>query len=153
MAKRNKHKTTLDTLIDFTDNPCVFDLDMEAHKLIYTKEFYYQMNILLEQGKSAREAYDALGFDSSRLGVDRANACARRAREMAAERKGREPLPSDFDGSIPVAEMTGLSAEEMRAYAIAREQYLQDVIELQKKIDAMLEEEPFLLNLPQKSNQ
>lgn len=148
---RNNKKTDIDVLIPFTDNEYVADLDFKHNKLKYTKEFYFQMNKLLEEGKSAAEAYDALGFDTKILGRDRANAAATRARELAKGRKARSVTPKDFDGSKPIEEMGDLTPEEFKAYAQAREIYLLTLLDYQKKIDAFLEENPYLLNTEETS--
>jgi len=126
-------------VIAAADNEFIADLDIKTMKLTYTKDFYVVMNKLLKNGKTAVEAYEALGFDTKKLGVDRAYAAAQRAKKLGAK-KGYTVDPSSYDGSVPRDKMGELTAEEELAYQQARIIYLEKFIEFQKKLPSLLEE-------------
>lgn len=142
MAKKKnqkKHETEIDALIEATENEFVDDLDLGKKKLIYSKDFYVCLHKQLQAGKSNVEAYEALGFDTKKLGTDRAHAACRRALEMAKDDKFAID-PSSYDGSVPREMMGELTPEEELAYLKARNMWLERVIEFQKKLPSELEE-------------
>lgn len=126
-------------VIAATENEFVADLDIKTMKLTYTKDFYIVMHKLLKNGKTAIEAYEALGFDTKKLGVDRAYAAAQRAKKLGAK-KNYTIDPSSYDGSVSREMMGELTAEEELAYQQARIIYLEKFIEFQKKLPSLLEE-------------
>lgn len=135
--KRTKIKD--EDVIAATENVFVADLDIKTMKLTYTKDFYVVMHKLLKNGKTAVEAYEALGFDTKKLGVDRAYAAAQRAKKLGAK-NGYTVDPSSYDGSVPREKMGELTSEEEIAYQQARIIYLEKFIEFQKKLPSLLEE-------------
>lgn len=142
MAKKKKHKkplTEIDYLIAATENEFVDDLDLDAKKLIYSKDFYVCLYKQLQAGKSHIEAYEALGFDTKKLGTDRAYAACRRALEMGKNDKFTID-PSSYDGSVPREMMGELTPEEEIAYLKARNTWLEYALEFQKKLPSLLAE-------------
>lgn len=141
MATKNKaKKLSFEEFITmFDENEFVDELEPKTQKITYSKSFYIVMAKLMKNGKSAVEAYEACGFDVSRLGEDRAYAAARKAKKMAS-RPDYGLDPGDYDGSVPREMMGDLTPEELAAYNQARVYYLERVIELQKKIPSILEE-------------
>ena len=137
--KKQYHHTDIQDLIAATENEFVSDLDLKTQRLSYTKDFYVCLYKLLKQGKSHVEAYEALGFDTNKLGKDRAHAAAKRALDMAKNDKFTVD-PSSYDGSVPREMMGELTPEEEIAYLKARTSYLENVIEFQKKMPSILEE-------------
>lgn len=55
--------------------------DIQAGKLVYTKQFYIDLLAFLNNNFTAVEAYQHLGFDVAELGEDRAKSAASRARK------------------------------------------------------------------------
>lgn len=133
-------KVDINDLITATENEFVADLDLHRGKLTYTKDFYIALAKKLDEGLSSVEAYEALGFDTKKLGRDRAYAAANHAKELVRE-KGYTIDPSNYDGSIAREAMGNLSPEEELAYLKARNMYLESLVELQKKMPSILEEE------------
>jgi len=141
MATKNKaKKLSFEEFITmFDDNEFVDELEPKTQKITYSKSLYIVMAKLMKNGKSAVEAYEACGFDVSRLGEDRAYAAARKAKKMAS-RPDYGLDPGDYDGSVPREMMGDLTPEELAAYNQARVYYLERVVELQKKLPSILEE-------------
>ena len=137
--KHKRHNTEINDLIAATGNEFVEELDLDKKKLIYSKDFYVCLYKQLQAGKSNVEAYEALGFDTKKLGTDRAHAACRRALEMAKDDKFAID-PSSYDGSAPREMMGELTPEEEIAYLKARNMWLESIIEYQKKLPSELEE-------------
>ena len=126
-------------IIEAGDNDFVEDLDLESKKLHYSKNFYVAMYKLLEEEKmSPIEAYESLGFDTKKLGKNRAYRAAKQARKLG-KKKGYTIDPSSYDGSVPRDKMGEMTPEEELAYQQARIIYLEKFIEFQKKIPSLLE--------------
>lgn len=122
------------------DNGMITDLP-ENGRLVYTHDFYVAMYKKLEAGMGSVEAYESLGFDTKVTGVERAYQAAKRAREKAASNKLYTVDPSSYDGSIPpeqMIEMANLTGEELIAYLQARNYYLEELVEAQKKTRSVL---------------
>lgn len=119
------------------ENDFVDDVDTTNMKFIYSKDFYVVMAKLLKNGKSPVEAYEALGFDTSIVGKNRAYMAAQRSLEKA-KKENYGISPGDYDGSIEREKMGDLSPEEELAYYKARSLYLEKVVEFQKKIPQIL---------------
>lgn len=134
-----KVKVKEEDIIAATNNIFVADYDIHTKKLAYTKDFYVVMNKLLKNGKTAVEAYESLGFDTKKLGTDRAYAAAQRAKKLG-KKKDYMISPSSYDGSVPREKMGELTTEEELAYQKARIAYLEKMVEFQKKIPSLLEE-------------
>ena len=95
---------------------------------------------LLKNGKSPIEAYTALGFDTTIVGENRAYKAAQKAKKLASKPNyGIDPL--DYDGSIERSKMGTMTKEEEAAYLKARVLYLEKVVEFQKKIPSILEQD------------
>ncbi|MBQ6499838.1 MAG: hypothetical protein IJI87_00440 [Mogibacterium sp.] len=122
------------------DNGMITDLP-ENGRLVYTHDFYVAMYKKLESGMGSVEAYESLGFDTKVTGAEKAYQAAKRAREKAAANKLYTVDPSSYDGSIPpeqMMEMANLSNEELIAYLKARNYYLEELVEAQKKTQSVL---------------
>jgi len=122
------------------DNGMITDLRKNG-RLAYTHDFYVAMYKKLESGMSSVEAYESLGFDTKVTGVERAYQAAKRAREKAAANKLYTVDPASYDGSIPpeqMMEMANLDQDEMIAYLQARNFYLEELVEAQKKTQSVL---------------
>lgn len=130
-------KVNMEALFKATDNEFVEDL--KGTKLIYTRDFYIALHKKLESGMSAVDAYKALGFDVEALGKDRAYAAAQRAKAMNITDEYLVD-PSNYDGSAPREMMGDLTPAEELAYLKARNLFLEEVVELQKKMPSELEE-------------
>ena len=120
-----------------TDNDFVEDLN--GSRLIYTKDFYIALHKKLEAGMGAVEAYKSLGFDVNALGKERAYAAAQRAKAMEIDDMYTID-PSNYDGSATREMMGDLTLQEELAYLKARNIYLEELVELQKKMPSELEE-------------
>lgn len=123
----------------FLDNP--FLKDFHGNNIIYTKDFYIAMyKKISEEHMTYVEAYNSLGFDTLILGTDRANAAGKRAMRMAEERRLFVVDPSSYEGSVPREAMGTMSPEEELAYLKARNAYLEELVEAQKKVPFELAE-------------
>lgn len=130
-------RATNQTLIDASDN--IFVEDINGNNFVYAKDFYIALYKKLESGLSPVAAYEALGFDTSKLGKNRAFSAARRAKELGS-RNGFTIDPGNYDGSVSRDQMGELNKDEELAYMKARTLYLESMLELQKKIPSILEE-------------
>lgn len=103
----------------------------------YSKDFYMAMHKEISKGLSYVQAYEALGFPVKELGTDRANACGKRAEQLAREGKLNYVDPSSYDGRVPLKEMQEylgkMSLEEQNAYLTARTIWLETAQEVKKK--------------------
>lgn len=149
MSKDNKTKIPVtdahdvelppDELVPFLDNP--FMADFHGNTIVYSKDFYVAMyKKIHDEGMTYVQAYNALGFDTKILGQNRANSAGKRVMKMADENKLFTVDPSSYDGSVPMEEMGELAPEEKMAYLVARNAYLEELVEAQKKIPFELEE-------------
>jgi hypothetical protein len=128
-----------DEIVPFLDNP--FLDTFHGHTIVYHKEFYVAMyKKIHDEGMTYVEAYNALGFDTKILGENRANSAGKRVMQMARENKLFTIDPSNYDGSVPREEMGNLAPEEEIAYLKARNMYLEELVEAQKKIPSLLAE-------------
>ena len=128
-----------DEIVPFLDNP--FLDTFHGHTIVYHKEFYVAMYKKIHEEKMTYvEAYNALGFDTKILGENRANSAGKRVMQMARENKLFTVDPSNYDGSVPREEMGDLAPEEEIAYLKARNMYLEELVEAQKKIPSLLAE-------------
>ena len=126
-------------ILPFLDNE--FVSDFEGDKFIYTKDFDIALyKKIHDEGMTYVEAYNALGFDTKVLGEDRANAAGKRVMKKAEENKLFTIDPANYDGSVPMEQMGNLTPEEERAYLKARNHYLEEMLETQKKMQLELEE-------------
>lgn len=132
-------KRPSDRIIPFLDNE--FVKDFNGDRLYYTKDFDVAMyKKIHDEGMSYVEAYNALGFDTSVLGEDRANAAGKRVMEKARNHKLSTVSEGDYDGTVPREKMGDLSEAEEMAYLKARNHYLETMLEAQKKIRSELAE-------------
>ena len=121
-----------DKIIPFLDNP--FVIGFKADRLFYSKDFDVALyKKIHEEGMTYVQAYNALGFDTDVLGENRANAAGKRVMEKARDHKLFTVDESSYDGSVPMEEMGKLSPEEEMAYLKARNHYLEEMLETQKK--------------------
>ena len=126
-------------LVPFLDNP--FMADFHGNTIVYSKDFYVAMyKKIHDDGMTYVQAYNALGFDTKILGENRANSAGKRVMKMAEENKLFTVDPSSYDGSVPMEELGNLAPEEKMAYLIARNAYLEELVEAQKKIPFELED-------------
>lgn len=124
-------------LVPFLDNP--FFHDFHGHTIVYSKDFYVAMYKKIHDEKMTYvEAYNALGFDTKILGENRANSAGKRVMEMARKNRLFTIDPSSYDGSVPRSEMGDLAPQEEIAYLKARNTYLEELVEAQKKIPSLL---------------
>lgn len=124
-------------LVPFLDNP--FFQDFHGHTIVYSKDFYVAMyKKIHDEGMTYVQAYNALGFDTKILGENRATSAGRRVMEMARNNKLFTIDPSSYDGSVPREDMGKLAPEEELAYLKARNTYLEELVEAQKKIPSLL---------------
>jgi hypothetical protein len=105
---------------------------------VYTDFFYLDLYRKLEEGLSDVKAYEALGFNTKEIGVDRAYSACRYARKLAKD-KAFKVKASNYDGGIKRNDLDKLSPEEELAYLRARNQFLETVVEVQKKTSDLLE--------------
>lgn len=103
-------------------------------KISYNDSFYVAMHNKIKEGKTYVEAYESLGFPIEWLGKERANACGKRAEQMAKDGTLNTLHPSLFDGSAPSDKMglDQMTQEEQLAYLKARVNYLETVQEVKK---------------------
>lgn len=109
--------------------------------ITYTRKFYKEMyRLIMQEKKTAKEAYELLGFDTAIFGEDRAKAAAQRAKEMAGKDGRFSVSPGKYNGSISADEMGSFDdPEEQIAYLKARMIYLETVLDAEKKTNMMLE--------------
>ena len=110
-----------------------FVADYRKGRIIYSKDFYVALYKKIQEGMTYVQAFEALGFSTKVLGTDRANACGKRAVQMAKEGTLNTVDPSSYDGSVP---------EEEMAYLKARNIYLETIFEIKKKTLSELLEKP-----------
>ena len=135
----NNRELPPDEIVPFLDNP--FLDTFHGHTIVYHKEFYVAMyKKIHDENMTYVQAYNALGFDTKILGENRANAAGKRVMQMARANKLFTVSPSSYDGSVPPEEMGKLAPEEEIAYLKARNMYLEELVEAQKKIPSLLEE-------------
>ena len=122
------------------DNGMVRDLTSNG-RIVYSHDFYVAMYKKLESGMDSVAAYESLGFDTKVTGVNRAYQAAKHAREKAAANKLYTVDPGSYDGSVPPEEMlkmADLSKDELIAYLKARNYYMEELVEAQKKTSSVL---------------
>ena len=127
-----------DLIIPFLDNP--FVEGFHEDRLYYSKDFDVAMYKKIQEGMTYVEAYNALGFDTKVLGEDRANAAGKRVMRKARDHKLFTVDETSYDGSVPRGEMGSLTPEEEIAYLKARNHYLEEMLEAQKKMQSELAE-------------
>ena len=128
-----------DEIVPFLDNP--FLDTFHGHTIVYHKDFYVAMyKKIHDEGMTYVEAYNALGFDTRILGENRANSVGKRVMRMAEQNKLFTVSPANYDGTVPPEKMGDLAPAEKLAYLEARNAYLEEVVEAQKKIPSLLEE-------------
>ena len=142
-TKNYKYKDGMDRpddkIIPFLDNE--FVTGFKGDRLFYSKDFDIALyKKITDEGMTYVEAYNALGFDTNVLGVDRANAAGKRVMQKARDNKLFTIDETNYDGSVPLEQMGKLTPEEERAYLKARNHYLEEMILAQKKIQSDLEE-------------
>ena len=122
------------------DNGMVRDLTSNG-RIVYSHDFYVAMYKKLEAGMDSVAAYESLGFDTKITGVNRAYQAAKHAREKAASNRLYTVDPGSYDGSVPpeqMLEMADLSKDELIAYLKARNYYMEELVEAQKKTCSVL---------------
>ena len=128
-----------DEIVPFLDNP--FLDTFHGHAIVYHKDFYVAMyKKIHDEGMTYVEAYNALGFDTKILGENRAYSAGKRVMKMAGQDKLFTVSPANYDGTVPPDKMGELAPAEKLAYLEARNAYLEEVVEAQKKIPSLLEE-------------
>ena len=128
-----------DEIVPFLDNP--FLDTFHGHTIVYHKDFYVAMyKKIHDEGMTYVEAYNALGFDTKILGENRANSAGKRVMKMAEQNRLFTVSPANYDGTVPPEKMGDLAPAEKLAYLEARNAYLEEVVEAQKKIPSLLEE-------------
>lgn len=128
-----------DEIVPFLDNP--FLDTFHGHTIVYHKDFYVAMYKKIHDEKMTYvEAYNALGFDTKILGENRAYSVGKRVMKMAGENRLFTISPANYDGTVPPEKMGDLAPAEKLAYLEARNAYLEEVVEAQKKIPSLLEE-------------
>ena len=126
-------------IVPFLDNP--FLDTFHGHTIVYHKDFYVAMyKKIHDEGMTYVEAYNALGFDTKILGENRANSAGKRVMKMAEQNRLFTVSPANYDGTVPPEKMGDLAPAEKLAYLEARNAYLEEVVEAQKKIPSLLEE-------------
>lgn len=126
-------------IFPFLDNP--FLETFHGHTIVYHRDFYVAMyKKIHDEGMTYVEAYNALGFDTKILGENRATSAGKRVMQMARENRLFTIDPSSYDGAVPREEMGELAPEEEIAYLKARNMYLEELVEAQKKIPSLLAE-------------
>ena len=110
-----------------------FVADYRKGRIIYSKDFYVALYKKIQEGMTYVQAFEALGFSTKILGTDRANACGKRAVQMAEDGKLNTVDPSTYDGSVPMEKMGKMTHEEEFAYLKARNIYLETIHEIKKK--------------------
>lgn len=124
-------------ILPFLDNPFVYDF--KGDRLYYTKDFDVALYKKIQEGMTYVEAYNALGFDTTVLGEERANAAGKRVMQKARDNRLFTVDETSYDGSVPREDMGELTAEEEMAYLKARNHYLEEMLLAQKKIRSELE--------------
>ena len=119
-----------------------FVADYRKGRIIYSKDFYVALYKKIQEGMTYVQAFEALGFGTKVLGTDRANACGKRAVQMAKEGTLNTVDPSSYDGSVPMEKMGKMTPEEEMAYLKARNIYLETIFEIKKKTLSELLEKP-----------
>lgn len=137
MKQKDIKKCPTDVIKPFLDNP--FLKDFRGDDIIYTKDFYVAMyKKISEEHMTYVAAYNSLGFSTAVLGEDRANSAGKRAVRMAQEDRLFAVDPSSYDGSVPREAMGSMSPVEELAYLKARNSYLEELVEAQKKLRSEL---------------
>ena len=110
-----------------------FVADYRKGRIIYSKDFYVALYKKIQEGMTYVQAFESLGFSTKVLGTDRANACGKRAVQMAKEGKLNTVDPSAYDGSVPMEKIGKMTPEEEFGYIEVRNIYLETVYEIKKK--------------------
>ncbi len=128
-------------LEEILQNPYVRNYSIEGGRIHYTNDFYVKMAELLEDGKTAVQAYEALGFPVDKLGQDRANQAASYAKKMA--RKKARPIvgTNGYSGKKSLTEIlddldmdaVDPNNPQFAAAVLARTIYLETIIDRLKK--------------------
>ena len=133
------HSDVNKELLPFLDN--TFVKSIHGDRIYYRPEFYVAMyKRITEEKMTYVEAYESLGFDCNVLGETRALQAGKNTMQKASENKLFTSDPVNYDGSVPLDSMPDLSLEEQNAYMVKRIIYLEAVVEAQKKIQSVLEE-------------
>lgn len=121
-----------DEIVPFLDNP--FLDTFHGHTIVYHRDFYVAMyKKIHDEGMTHVEAYNALGFDTKILGENRAYSVGKRVMKMAEQNRLFTVSPANYDGTVPPEKMGDLAPAERLAYLEARNAYLEEVVEAQKK--------------------
>ena len=144
MGKKNTKKKLevewdlIMTVIDDID--FIEDVDENINEITYSKDFFFLMNKLMKKGKSAEEAYEALGFDLKIFGEQRAKQASYKALKLA-KAKGYGTRVSDFSGetSTDIIAKYNLTNEEENAFHRARFNYLENQLKFSDIVSAKLD--------------
>lgn len=129
MPAEQKRKYVIEAL----DNPYTEDISKDETRIIYTGEFYARMKDLLDQGKTAVEAYEACGYDTKKLGKQRAEAAANKAREFTASEAVYDWR--NYSGMTDLDEIMKVKdPEAAKAMLVAKVKVMEAMDEAQKKI-------------------
>lgn len=120
-------------VFEAADNPYTESLSCDNKRIIYTGQFYLKMNELLESGMSAVQAYEACGYDTKKLGRQRAEAAANKAKSFA---KGEDRY--DWRNYSGLDDLETILQEKdkdiLTAKMIAKIKTMEAIEEAQKKI-------------------
>ena len=120
---------------------------LKGRQIIYSDGFHAAMYRLIQGGMTYVQAYNALGFDTSVLGIGRANCAGQRA--MAAARDGSlfNVDPAAFDGSKTMDwdKLGEMSVYEQNACMTARLLYMEEMLEMLRYVPVMIGEDEYFL--------
>lgn len=120
---------------------------LKGNQIIYTNDFHPAMYRLIQGGMTYVQAYNALGFDTSVLGVGRANCAGQRA--MAAAKDGSLFIvdPANYDGSKAMdwEKLDGMSVHEQNACLKAHLLYMEELLEMLRYVPVMIGEDEYFL--------
>lgn len=120
---------------------------LKGNQIVYRDGFHAAMYRLIQGGMTYVQAYNALGFDTSVLGIGRANCAGQRA--MAAARDGSlfSVDPAAFDGSkiMDWDKLGEMSVYEQNACMTARLLYMEEMLEMLRYVPVMIGEDEYFL--------
>lgn len=120
-------------VIEAADNEYTEKISDDFKRIIYTGEFYLRMGELLGQGMTAVQAYEACGYDTRKLGKQRAEAAANKARAFVASEDKYDWR--NYSGMDTLEDILQEKDEKVRvSRLVAKIKVMEAMDEAQKKI-------------------
>lgn len=136
MSKK-KVKLSKEAVERLSENPFIFSVNRES--IQYTNEFYTVFSNKLEEGINAVEAFAQMGINLADVGENRIYGM--RNRILEKKEKGLPLYDRRRIGVVPLDKMGKMTQEQELDYWKNRARFFEAVVDIQKKMDDLLEEQ------------